>query len=72
MISKLDLYKVFWQVGKDKSFSKAAKNIYMTQPAISQSISQLERELDMRLFNRTSKGVTLTTEGNILLSLIHI
>lgn len=71
MISKLDLYRVFWQVGKDKSFSKAAKNTYMTQPAISQSISQLERELDMRLFNRIAKGVTLTTEGNILFEYVN-
>ncbi|MDZ7548500.1 helix-turn-helix domain-containing protein, partial [Clostridium perfringens] len=56
MISKLDLYKVFWNVGKSKSFSKAAKELYMTQPAVSQSIMQLERELDIRLFNRTTKG----------------
>lgn len=63
MISKLDLYKVFWQVAKNKSFSKAAKVLYMTQPAISQSIMQLENDLDIRLFNRTSKGVTLTKEG---------
>lgn len=71
MISKLDLYRVFWQVGKDKSFSKAAKNTYMTQPAVSQSILQLERELDIRLFNRTSKGVTLTSEGSILFEYIN-
>ncbi|WP_315081352.1 LysR family transcriptional regulator [uncultured Clostridium sp.] len=66
MISKLDLYKVFRQVGKSKSFSKAAEELYMTQPAISQSIMQLERELDTRLFNRTPKGVSLTNEGKHL------
>ncbi|MBN1064751.1 LysR family transcriptional regulator [Clostridium botulinum] len=66
MISKLDLYKVFRQVGKSRSFSKAAEELYMTQPAISQAIMQLERELDTRLFNRTSKGVSLTNEGNHL------
>jgi LysR family transcriptional regulator, transcriptional activator of the cysJI operon len=63
MISKLDLYKVFWQVAKNNNFSKAAKALYMTQPAISQSIMQLEADLDIRLFNRTSRGVTLTKEG---------
>ena len=66
MVSKLDLYKVFTKVGKSKSFSKAAKDLYMTQPAVSQAIMQLERELDIRLFTRTPKGVTLTNEGNLL------
>lgn len=63
MISKLDLYRVFRQVGKSNSFSKAAEELYMTQPAVSQAIMQLERELSTRLFNRTPKGVTLTNEG---------
>lgn len=71
MISKLDLYKVFSKVGKCKSFSKAAEELYMTQPAVSQAIMQLERELDVRLFNRTAKGVTLTTEGNHLFEYIN-
>ncbi|WP_212925178.1 LysR family transcriptional regulator [Oceanobacillus sp. J11TS1] len=66
MIGKLDLYYLFYTVGKNKSFSKAAKVLYMSQPAISQSIAQLEKELDTRLFNRLSKGVTLTDEGNLL------
>ncbi|GGA16551.1 LysR family transcriptional regulator [Psychrobacillus lasiicapitis] len=66
MVSKLDLYKVFWKVALSKSFSKAAKDLYMTQPAVSQSIMQLERELDIRLFNRTPKGVSLTNEGALL------
>lgn len=66
MSMKLDLYKVFVEVAKWKSFSKAAKHLYMTQPAISQSINQLERELDVRLFTRTPRGVTLTNEGQIL------
>ncbi|PWL52217.1 MAG: LysR family transcriptional regulator [Clostridium cadaveris] len=66
MASKLDLYKVFCMVGKHKSFSKAAKELYMTQPAVSQSIMQLEDELEIRLFTRTSKGVILTNEGKLI------
>ncbi|MFJ7954423.1 LysR family transcriptional regulator [Lysinibacillus sp. NPDC096418] len=66
MIGKLDLYRVFSIVAKNSSFSKAAKDLYMTQPAVSQAIMQLEKELDTRLFNRTPKGVTLTTEGSLL------
>jgi LysR family transcriptional regulator, transcriptional activator of the cysJI operon len=71
MIVKLDLYKVFWQVAKCKSFSGAAKELYMTQPAVSQAIMQLERELEARLFTRTSKGVLLTSEGDILFEHIN-
>lgn len=66
MVSKLDLYKVFCQVGKSKSFSKAAKALYMTQPAVSQAIMQLEKDLETRLFHRTSKGVSFTQEGKHL------
>ncbi|MBS4218510.1 LysR family transcriptional regulator [Bacillus sp. FJAT-49711] len=66
MVSKLDLYKVFCEVGKKNSFSQAAKVLFMTQPAVSQAVMQLERELDTRLFNRTPKGVSLTDEGAIL------
>ncbi|MPM11223.1 HTH-type transcriptional regulator HdfR [bioreactor metagenome] len=71
MIAKLDLYKVFCQVSKSKSFSKASKELYMTQPAVSQAVMQLERELDIRLFNRTPKGVTLTNEGKLLFEYVN-
>ncbi|WP_297137264.1 LysR family transcriptional regulator [Terrisporobacter sp.] len=71
MITKLDLYKVFCQVGKSKSFSKASKELYMTQPAVSQAIMQLEGELDVRLFNRTPRGVSLTNEGSILFEYVN-
>lgn len=63
MIGKLDLYRIFWMVGNWESFSKAANELYLTQPAVSQAIAQLERELETRLFNRTPKGVSLTNEG---------
>ncbi|MGE5613647.1 MAG: LysR family transcriptional regulator [Bacillota bacterium] len=66
MITRLDLYKIFCEVAKNSSFSKAAKELYMTQPAVSQAIMNLERELDLRLFTRTSKGVTLTNDGQLL------
>lgn len=71
MINKLDLYRIFCVVGKNESFSNAAKELYMTQPAVSQAIMQLEKELDTRLFNRTPRGVTLTSEGKILFEYIQ-
>ncbi|WP_313892749.1 LysR family transcriptional regulator [Psychrobacillus sp.] len=79
MVNKLDLYKVFCKVAKSESFSKAAKELYMTQPAVSQAIMQLEKELDTRLFIRTPRGVSLTDEGTLLfeyansaINLLHV
>lgn len=66
MSVKLDSYRVFCEVAKKQSFSRAAKSLYMTQPAVSQVIMNLEQELDTRLFTRTSKGVNLTTDGQLL------
>ena len=66
MSVKLDLYKIFCEVAKCKSFSSAAKSLYMTQPAVSQAIMQLEEELGLRLFTRTPRGVNLTNEGQLL------
>ena len=66
MLAKLELYRIFNVVSKNRSFSKAAIELYMTQPAVSQAISKLENELETLLFNRTPKGVTLTNEGELL------
>lgn len=63
---KLDAYRVFCLVAEHQSFSKAAKALYATQPAISQTIMNMESELGTRLFTRTSKGVKLTTDGQLL------
>ncbi|HAU5283371.1 TPA: LysR family transcriptional regulator, partial [Clostridioides difficile] len=57
---KLELYKVFNAVVNNKSFSLAAKELFMSQPAVSQSIKQLEEQLDTLLFYRNNKGVKLT------------
>lgn len=63
---KLDLFRIFKIVAMEHSFSKAATKLYMTQPAISQLIAQLETQLDVTLFYRTKKGVILTPQGEIL------
>lgn len=66
MIGHLDLYRIFNVVSQNKSFSKSAEELFMTQSAVSQAIAKLERELDIQLFHRTSKGVVLTNEGDLL------
>ncbi len=70
MVSKIDSYRIFSEVARYQSFSRAAKALYMTQPAVSQAIMNLERDLKIRLFTRTSKGVTLTTDGQLLFEYI--
>lgn len=64
----LEYYKAFFYAAKYNSFSKAAQTLYLTQPAISQSIRRLEEELKVSLFTRTSHGMLLTPEGQLLYS----
>ncbi|MCS7462267.1 LysR family transcriptional regulator [Paenibacillus doosanensis] len=66
----LDLYRVFLAVAKAGSFSRAAEALFITQPAVSHSIRQLEEKLGGPLFFRTSRGAKLTVEGEVLLRYI--
>ncbi|MDR3593627.1 LysR family transcriptional regulator [Clostridium sp.] len=66
MMIDLNLYKVFFTVAKCKNISRAAQMLYVSQPAISKSIKTLENSLNINLFSRSSKGVALTPEGDIL------
>lgn len=65
-----ELYKVFYEVANEKSISKGAEKLMISQPAVTQSIKTLEGELGGQLFIRTPKGVILTTEGEILYNYI--
>lgn len=62
----LDWYRTFFQLAESGSFSSAAKQMYVTQPAVSRSIAQLERALGCELFYRNRLGVTLTQQGQVL------
>jgi DNA-binding transcriptional LysR family regulator len=59
--------KSFISVAKYKSFSEAARELHTVQPAISRHISALEIELEVSLFNRNSRAVTITPAGEQLL-----
>lgn len=63
-------YRVFYHVVESKSISRAAKVLYVSQPAVTKSIKTLESELGVILFIRTAKGVTLTNEGEILFTYV--
>lgn len=66
MEQNLSQYKIFYEVAKTGNISKAAKELFISQPAISKSISKLEGSLDVSLFTRNSRGVQLTDEGKLL------
>jgi DNA-binding transcriptional LysR family regulator len=66
-----DHLKTFHKVALTGSFTKAAKEIFLTQPAVSQQIQALESSLGTTLFDRSGKKVRLTSEGEILLSYTH-
>ena len=66
MNQNLSSYKIFYTVANTGNISKAAKELYISQPAISKSIQKLEESIGARLFERSSRGVTLTDAGELL------
>ena len=67
---------VFFEVAKEGNISHAAKNLNYVQSGVTMCIKQLENELGVPLFYRNGKGVTLTSNGEILLTyakqIIHL
>jgi len=63
MKTKLEHYRIFYETARFASFSTAAQHLYISQSAISQSIRQLETDLNVQLFTRSRRGVSLTKEG---------
>lgn len=66
MGARLEPYRVFNTVAECGSFSAAASHLFMTQSAVSQAVSTLEKTLGTPLFRRTPKGVVLTPDGQTL------
>lgn len=64
----IDQLKAFHKVAYTSSFTKAARELFLSQPAVSQQIQALESSLGITLFDRSGKKVRLTDEGEILLS----
>lgn len=59
--------RVFYSVATFSSFTKAAEEMFITQPAVTKNIKELESELGIRLFNRIANKITLTEAGRLLL-----
>ena len=66
MEQNLNLYHIFYTVAKCRNISGAARQLFISQPAISKAISRLEQNLNTTLFLRSSRGVRLTETGEIL------
>ena len=60
---KLEQLEQVAEIARTRSISKAATNLFLSQPSLSASVKQLERELGADIFSRTSKGVELTPFG---------
>ena len=70
MDQNLSAYRIFYAVARLGNISKAAKELYISQPAISKSIQKLEDGLGCTLFVRSSRGVMLTEEGELFYSYV--
>lgn len=58
----------FIEVAKQKSFTKAAKALHLSQPTISKVVKNLEDELNIELIDRSGKGIELTIAGEVFLN----
>lgn len=70
MNTDYNLYKIFLYLYEEKSISKTANKLYVSQPAISYSLKELENQLGYTLFYRNSKGIEPTLEAKELYSYI--
>jgi DNA-binding transcriptional LysR family regulator len=62
----LNQLKIFYSVAKEKSFSLAAQNLFLTQPAVTIQINLLEKHFGVKLFNRKGRNLALTEAGEVL------
>ncbi len=71
MVENLEYFKAFYYTSKLGSVTGAANELSLSQPAVSQSLKVLERNLGVALFKRAAKGVRLTAEGQLLYSYVE-
>ncbi len=69
---QMELYRVFYSCAKHLSFSRAAEALFVSQSSVSQSVKNLEKQLGVGLFIRTTKKVQLTSEGASLYEHVRI
>ena len=67
----LNLYRIFYEVAKKGNITKAAEDLYISQPAVTQAIHSLENQIGATLFIRAKKGVTLIEEAKVLFQFVE-
>ena len=72
MEQNLNQYRIFYAVAQAGSISKASESLYISQPAVSKSVSKLEESLGSLLLKRSRKGITLTEEGKTLFEQLRV
>ena len=65
------IQKYIYQVYKERSFSSAARSLYISQPALSAAVSRFEKEMGIKIFDRTKQPVSLTPQGIIYIDAIE-
>ncbi|MGL5313559.1 MAG: LysR family transcriptional regulator [Peptostreptococcaceae bacterium] len=65
---RISSLKYFYEVAELKSISKVSNNLHISQPALSHQLSKLEKDLGVKLFERSNKGVELTSKGKVMYS----
>lgn len=63
--------RIFYEVGKELNMTKVAEKLYVSQPSVSQTINDLERDLQVKLFDRIGKRLYLTEEGKVFLNYVR-
>lgn len=71
MNTDLNLYRIFYVVAKKGNITKAAEELFISQPAVTQAIHSLENQIGATLFIRAKKGVTLTEEAKVLFQFVE-
>lgn len=71
-MSNLNLLHIFWEVAKTKNITRASENLFVSQPAVSSSIKELERIYGKQLFIRKNKGIELNYFGEKLFNQIDL
>ena len=67
----LDAFKIFYEVARQGNLTKAAEKMFISQPAVTQTIKKLEEQLNVTLFIRNKKGVMLTRIGEEIFSKVE-
>ena len=60
----LQQLKYVIEVARSRSISKAAQNLFISQPSLSNALKEVEKEMGITIFSRTNKGIMITPEGS--------